>query len=307
MKAGAALLLLAVSLAACGGDYNPSAGSGRRAALMAAVYDLEADYPSLELPSLSATGLSLIAEIRFDPQPAGAPPGSVTGSVTIREARAGGVVRTFDPNAPIPVSGTLQNRQLDLYPFGPVTVGQQALFVELHGTLSSDSRRFTGLATFSNLAEQGTWSGVKQRRYLITASDFGVQGTATIVTVRFDTQFEVRRDAELVSGDPVAAASGGLPFVVNRLFFDNVQVLDPDDSFKTALQFSTGNGSNPHDALSPAAGKIYVTRYEPAFDDVLIADPGTGKLLGSIPLSGFATNSSGTARPDRLVEAGGAV
>jgi len=294
----------------CGSDFN--FGSGKRAASpIAAVYDLEALYPGLEFPDLNATGLELDLEVEFEPPLPGAPPGEITGEARILEARVGGVVRTFDPNSPMPVAGTLRGETLDLFPFGPVTIGMLALYVELHGTLSPEGRTITGLARLSNMVDEGAWEGIRQRSYLVAASDFGINGTATIITVRFggtpDVSFEVRRDAELISGDPVAASSGDLPFIVNRLSNDNVQVLDRDRDFLTALQFSTGNGSNPHDALLAAPGRLYVTRYEPAFDDVLVADPNTGDVLGRIPLAAWATNASATARPDRIVQAGGHV
>ncbi len=306
--AGIAAVLL---FAGCGSDFEFGGGGRKPLNPLAAIYDAEALYPDLEFPVLGATGLELEMEITFDPPAPGAPPGEVAGHATILEARVAGVPRPFDPNAPIPVSGSLSGERLDLFPFGPVTVGSLALFVELHGLVSQDGRTITGLARFSNLLDEGTWEGIRQRRYLVAGSDFGINGTVTVVTVRFgntpEVSFEVLRDAELVSGDPVAASSAGLPLVVNRLFFDNVQVLDPDRRYLTSVQFSTGNGSNPHDALLAAPGKLYVTRYEPGFDDVLVADPDTGATLGRIPLSAWATNASATARPDRMVEAGGLV
>jgi hypothetical protein len=306
-----AVMLALAACTSCGEDFDPDVRSGKKPAPLAAIYDLLVEYPDLEFPALGSKGLVLDVTLELEPDPNAPAPGILNGTATIREARVGGVARPFDPAAPLHVSGTARRGQIDLLPFGPVMVGTQTLWVDLIGTVDPDARGLNGIALFSNVATQGSWFGIKQRRYLVAASDFGLQGTITVITVRFgntdDESFEVKRDVELISGDPVAASSGTLPMVANRLFFDNIQVLDRDRDFLTALQFSTGNGSNPHDVLAAAPGKVYITRYEPGFDDLLIADPGTGATLGTLPLGALATNGSGTARPDRLVKAGGLV
>jgi hypothetical protein len=299
------LLVACGLLAGCGSDFKYGGGKGRKGNPLAAVYDLVASYPDLDFPILARKGLRLGLEITIDPITDGH---TVTGTVMVREAQVMSLPESFDPKTPIDVSGQLRGDALAILPFGPVTVGGQQFFIELIGMVSPDGRLLDGIARLANISDEGTWYGVKQRSYLIAASDFGLQGTVSVITVRFgntrDVVFEVRRDAELISGDPVAASSGGLALIVNRLFFDNIQVLDPASSYLTAAQFTTGNGSNPHDALEAAPGKIYVTRYEPAFDDILVADPNTGAALASIPLAQLATNASGTARPDRLARAG---
>ena len=57
--------------------------------------------------------------------------------------------------------------------------------------------------------------------------------------------------------DAAARAAGDRVYVVNRLYGDNIQVLDPADGFRTALQCSTGNGSNPHDIAVISPHKAY--------------------------------------------------
>lgn len=301
-------ILLALLGAACGGDFRfPGGPPPHDATLLAATYDITATYPKLLFPEFPATGLTLDLTFEIDPSSAGNPSGALAGIVTIRDARVGGISRAFDPATPIPVTGRLAGDQIDLIPFGPVTVGVTILFPDLAGIVAPGGRRIDGVAQLGNLPDSGTWLGVKQRRYLIAATDFSIQGTASIVTVRYDTQFKVDRDVELISGDPVSAASRGRALIVNRFSFDNLQVLDPARGFTTALQFGTGGGSNPHDALMPDASRVYVARYEPPFNDILVADAATGAPLGSIPLGFLATNASRTPRPDRLVAANGLV
>ena len=131
------------------------------------------------------------------------------------------MARPFDPNGPIPVTGRLAGDQISLLPVGPVTVGARAMHPVLDGLVSPDGRRMDGIARFGNITNEGTWFAVKQRRYLIAASDYGIQGTASIVTVRFNTIFTVDRDVELISGviqrlEAVKAAAVGVVVATSR-------------------------------------------------------------------------------------------
>ena len=93
---------------------------------------------------------------------------------------------------------------------------------------------------------------------------------------------------------------GGRLYVVNRFGGDNVQVVNPA-TYATALQFSVGNGSNPHDIAFASATKAYVTRYESA--DLWIVNPQTGAHMGTISLAAFA-DADGNPEMDRLVMVG---
>src|SRR5262249_37088124 len=61
-----------------------------------------------------------------------------------------------------------------------------------------------------------------------------------------------------IHSDATARVYGGLVYVINRLFADNIQLLDPANDFVTRFQCSTGNGTNPHDFALVDAGKAYV-------------------------------------------------
>ena len=89
----------------------------------------------------------------------------------------------------------------------------------------------------------GSFSGARQRRFLIGETDFlSTTGVVTQLIVRDDRPFELRNALELVSSDAVLRASGGGAFAVNRFTFDNVQRLDPRSAFATSWQRSTGGG-----------------------------------------------------------------
>lgn len=107
-------------------------------------------------------------------------------------------------------------------------------------------------------------------------------------------------------GDPVVRSHGGLVYVINRLFADNLQVLDPQDEFRTRFQCSTGNGSNPHDIAVAAANKAYITLYERA--ELLIVNPSARSdcsdfVRGTIDLSSVA-DADGIPDMDQMIIVG---
>ena len=75
-------------------------------------------------------------------------------------------------------------------------------------------------------------------------------------------------------------------YVINRLGQDNVIVLNRGDLKTPLTQYSTGNGSNPHDMAFASEEKAYISRYERT--QLLIVNPATGDSLGAVDLSGFA-------------------
>jgi YVTN family beta-propeller protein len=86
-------------------------------------------------------------------------------------------------------------------------------------------------------------------------------------------------------------------FVLNRFGQDNLQILDPSAGFATVGQFSTGNGTNPHDIAFVSPEKAYITLY--GSDRILMMNPLTGEILGEIDLSSFA-DADGTPEVDAL-------
>ena len=93
-------------------------------------------------------------------------------------------------------------------------------------------------------------------------------------------------DLLTIHSDAAGRYYDGRLYVVNRLGQDNVIVLDQTNLFKPLIQFSTGNGSNPHDIAIVDRNKAYVSRY--ASSSLLVVDPENGTILGEIDLSRFA-------------------
>jgi hypothetical protein len=102
---------------------------------------------------------------------------------------------------------------------------------------------------------------------------------------------------EPIHSDAVARAYFELVCVVNRGGGDNIQLLDPCDNFNTVHQWSTGNGSNPHDIAVYSRTVAYVSRYD--MTTVLKINPETGATLGTINLAGFA-DADGLPEMDQM-------
>ncbi len=115
----------------------------------------------------------------------------------------------------------------------------------------------------------------------------------SFATVAIDEPREVTPSSSQrrVHSDAVARVHDGRVYVLNRLFADNVQLLDPDDDFRTVFQCSTGNGTNPRDIAFAGDDKAYVTLFEEA--ELLIVNPAPRSdcsdfEIGRIDLGSFA-------------------
>lgn len=97
---------------------------------------------------------------------------------------------------------------------------------------------------------------------------------------------------------------------------DNVQVIDPKQSFKTIKQFSTGNGSNPKDIVV-VGERAYITLYSPELSDgavdsqgnpadVIVMNLTSGAIEERISFFDYLfADGSKTARADQMVLGGG--
>jgi len=102
--------------------------------------------------------------------------------------------------------------------------------------------------------------------------------------------------------DVIVRTFGGRIYVVNRFGTDTVQVIDPTD-FSVVGNYSVGGGSNPQDIWVRSDEKGYVTRLDAQNDadnddDILIINPLTGAISGSIDLTPYTADDG-----DRLARA----
>jgi len=101
----------------------------------------------------------------------------------------------------------------------------------------------------------------RQTAAFVVTTDFT---TGSFGTVTLDPPRQVMRSSpnHLLHRDAVVRTYGGLVYVINRLFADNIEVIDPAQDFAIRMECSTGNGTNPHDIAFTAPDKAYVTLFE---------------------------------------------
>ena len=121
--------------------------------------------------------------------------------------------------------------------------------------------------------------------YVLTVTtDFSVSGQVSTVEVL--PPWTVDLNVAPVHSDADARYYDGLVYVVNHLYGDNIQVLDPEQDYATIRQFSVGPGTNPVDIAFVSPEQAYVSRNDSAW--LLEVDTTTGAFTDSIDLSAFA-------------------
>jgi len=94
------------------------------------------------------------------------------------------------------------------------------------------------------------------------------------------------KDHLTIHSDAVVRTYKDKVYIINRLGQDNVIVLDKSDLSKPLTQYSTGNGTNPHDIAFVSENKAYISRY--GYQRLLIVNPVTGDSLGNVNMAAFA-------------------
>ncbi len=117
---------------------------------------------------------------------------------------------------------------------------------------------------------------------IITTTDYS-SGSFSSLDLSTNT---ATNDHLTIHSDAVVRTYRDKVYIINRLGQDNVIVLNRSDLKTPLTQYSTGNGSNPHDMAFVSEEKAYISRYEQT--QLLIVNPVTGDLLGEVELSVFA-------------------
>jgi hypothetical protein len=142
-----------------------------------------------------------------------------------------------------------------------------------------------------------TSSAFAESDLLILTSDFATGSTAHLPAGSVTAEINLLA----IHADAVGTFQAGRIYVINRLGQDNVLVLDPADIATPIGQFSTGNGSNPHDIEILSEGKAYVTRHNSV--ELMIVDPRDGAEIGTVDLSDFA-DTDGLPEMSQIVRLG---
>ncbi len=145
-------------------------------------------------------------------------------------------------------------------------------------------------------------SRIPQERALAVTSNF-LAGSFATIELDPPRAVSPSTSQRRVHSDAAVRTRNGIVYILNRLFADNLQALDPDDGFRTLFQCSTGNGSNPHDIAFAGDDKAYITLFDES--ELLIVNPNPRPdcgdfILGSIDLSTVA-DSDGVPDMDQMV------
>lgn len=300
------LVLLALCLlSACGKSYEPPKGevTGRPAAPLGRVLDTDVVLPHLVVDARGGRGVRLEMTLRID----GIGDGRHDARYTFGKATAAGSAARIDDLSTGKTTVTESAGEFQTARIGPLRVGDTSFELLLRGTSSNSGWQVQGASWESQSGLEGTFTGSRRHRFLVTTSDFAFAGSVSLIELRRGGQIEVFENLSLASADPYLRQTGGALFVINRLTFDNLQRLDPDSNFESSWQAGVGSGSNPHDALWIDSTRVYVSRYEPPFDDLLVLDPHGGRSVGTIELDGLADNGDATPRADQLAAVGDTV
>lgn len=153
-------------------------------------------------------------------------------------------------------------------------------------------------------------ASVATGRYAIIAATSWTDPIGSLASI--DTQSDYEADLSLITtdgSDVVLRTFSGRVYVINRFGTDTIQVIDPD-SFGIDADYSVGAGSNPQDIWVVSDSKAYVSRLDAQNDtenddDILIINPLTGELLGSIDLTMYTLDDGDSyARAAQMVAVG---
>lgn len=96
---------------------------------------------------------------------------------------------------------------------------------------------------------------------------------------------------------------------------DNLQIVNPDNSYATLGQYSTGNGTNPHDVLVTGS-RAFITLYNPTADednldseghpaDVIEMDTNTGEIVNRFSFQNYLSDDGDrNANADQMALSG---
>ncbi|MBU1627792.1 hypothetical protein KKB18_10525, partial [bacterium] len=141
----------------------------------------------------------------------------------------------------------------------------------------------------------------KSRKEFIAVTNTDFQSLGTLSIIDPVSKAAVTNDVETLSSDPIVCVYKDKLYIVNRYQSDNIQVIDPAKGYKTTLQFSTGNGSNPQYIAFASESKVYISRYDTKFNDLLIVNPLTGAEIGTIDMTPYSDNDDKTPRPNQML------
>jgi hypothetical protein len=292
-------------LFACGRDYTPATPpvTGRPASTLGEIWDLEMDLPGLQVQGSIERGARLELTVKLSSSEETQLVGRALSGRLYWDNTSAAIEILGDASVTVFRSETLWATGT----IGPLRVDTTVFEVILDAVREPAGFQLSGRSWESQSGTFGDGLGWRRQRFLVTTTDFFGGGRVGVVSMVRRGSIEVEGDLVVVGADPIARATIGGAYVVNRLGDDSLMRLDTDENFALTWERSTGRFSNPHDMVVVSDRKGYLTRYESPFNDLWIFDPRNGDTLGSVPLGSFAENRDGLPRADKIVSVEGNV
>jgi len=126
------------------------------------------------------------------------------------------------------------------------------------------------------------------QKAFVTTTDYMTGSYSTIDLSNLSVSKNLPSTTGIIESDNDAVYYNNKVYVINKLGFDNITVLDISDLTTAVTQFSTGNGTNPQDMVFVSDTQAYVSLL--GSNDLLLVDPTApsgGEMTGTIDLSVF--------------------
>jgi hypothetical protein len=179
---------------------------------------------------------------------------------------------------------------------------------------SVSSQNLSGLN--SNTSQLGA-----SRVYLF-ATDQASSGQVYTASTDGSTTVLINSGLNLLGSSAIIRSTNNLLYILHLGFSavssDNLQIVDPSDNYATLAQFSTGNGTNPHDVVITGS-RAFIALYNPSADpanvdgdgnpaDVIEMNTNTGAIVHRYSFADFL-NPDGdlNANAEQMLLVGGKV
>jgi hypothetical protein len=163
--------------------------------------------------------------------------------------------------------------------------------------------RLTDPQSRESVTSSAATSLTRPNTAFVLTTDFRTGSYSVVDLATRSVTKDIRRGG--VHSDALARAFSGRVYVVNRLNADNIQIIDPQQSYTTPAnaQVSVGNGTNPQDIAFVSATKAYVSRLGRTAASLLILNPTTLATLGERELRSLIkpNDLDGTPEPSFML------
>lgn len=146
----------------------------------------------------------------------------------------------------------------------------------------------------TDTTDTGDTSGGGDWEMVVTTTDY-----TTGALARIDSAGTLHDSLAVISSDAAVQSQDGDLYLLSRSSQNAVSVYRDGDYTTPVLNFSTGDGTNPH-GVAKCGGYLFVSLYSTA--TLGVYDPATGLSAGTVDLSAF-DDGDGSPEPDAVYAA----